>query len=133
MEQAELDGNIDPISIDDEVVERYIQCANHALPYFSSQVDSTKFLKFMCEKFLPLNTWNMIGATEQQDQMQLRLLKVFAEMCKFSGQLEKPSEKIEAIFNVLQVRVYEKCVFLYPLYYFDLSFSGVYAIATVRQ
>ncbi len=57
----------------------------------------------MCEKFLPLTTWNIIGATEQQDQMQLRLLKVFAEMCKFSGQLEKPSEKIEAIFNVLQV------------------------------
>lgn len=104
MEQAELDGNIDPIAIDDEVVERYIQCANHALPYFSSQVESTKFLNFMCEKFLPLTTWNIIGATEQQDQMQLRLLKVFAEMCKSSGQLEKPSEKIEAIFNVLQVR-----------------------------
>ncbi|KAJ6645830.1 Apoptosis inhibitor 5 like [Pseudolycoriella hygida] len=102
VEQAELDGNIDPIAIEDEVVERYIQCANHALPYFSSKVDSTKFLAFMCEKFLPLTTWNIIGATEQQDQMQLRLLKVFAEMCKYSGQLEKAAEKVEAIFNVLQ-------------------------------
>lgn len=33
-EQAELDADIDP-AIEDEVVERFIQCANHALPYFS--------------------------------------------------------------------------------------------------
>lgn len=59
----------------------------------------------MCEKLLPLNTWNIIGATEQQDQMQLRLLKVFAEMCSYCGPLEKPADKIEAIFNVLQVSV----------------------------
>lgn len=57
----------------------------------------------MCEKLLPINTWNIIGATEQHDQMQLRLLKVFAEMCTYCGQLEKPAEKLETIFIVLQV------------------------------
>lgn len=67
-----------------------------------SQVESTKFIRYMTEKFLPISTWHIIGATEQQDQMQLRLLKVFAEMCAYSGALEKPSEKVEAIFNVLQ-------------------------------
>lgn len=57
----------------------------------------------MAEKFLPINTWNIIGATEQQDQMQLRLLKVFAEMCSFCGPLEKAADKVEAVFTVLQV------------------------------
>ena len=57
----------------------------------------------MCEKLLPINTWAIIGATEQ-NQMQLRLLKVFAEMCSFCGTLEKASEKVEAIFIVLQVK-----------------------------
>lgn len=33
IEQAELDTSVD--LVDDEVVERFIQCANHALPYFS--------------------------------------------------------------------------------------------------
>lgn len=33
-EQAELGAEIDAITIEDEVVERYIQCATHALPYF---------------------------------------------------------------------------------------------------
>lgn len=34
-EQAELNGDIDAIIIEDEIVERFIQCAAHALPYFS--------------------------------------------------------------------------------------------------
>lgn len=33
-EQAELDAEIEPV-IEDEIVERFIQCSNHALPYFS--------------------------------------------------------------------------------------------------
>lgn len=53
-------------------------------------------------------TWNLIGVTEQQDQMQLRLLKVFVEMLAFSGTLEKPVESVEVVFNVLQVN----CQFL---------------------
>lgn len=64
----------------------------------------------MCEKLLPINTWNIIGATEQQDQLQLRLLKVFAEMCKYCGTLDKSNEKIEAIFQVLQV--------CFPIFFF---------------
>lgn len=48
-------------------------------------------------------TWSLIGVTEQQDQMQLRLLKIFTEMLAFSGALEKPAESVEVVFNVLQV------------------------------
>lgn len=35
IEQAELDSEEEVILVEDEVVERYIQCATHALPYFS--------------------------------------------------------------------------------------------------
>lgn len=35
IEQAELGADIDAITIEDEIVERFIQCANHAMPYFS--------------------------------------------------------------------------------------------------
>lgn len=59
----------------------------------------------MCEKLLPLNVWNLIGAGEEQHTTQLRLLKVFAEMCAFCGSLDKPTEKVEAIYNVLLVSV----------------------------
>lgn len=60
----------------------------------------------MTEKIMQPTIWNLIGVTEQQDQMQLRLLKVFAEMCSFCGALEKPAESVEVVFNVLQVNTY---------------------------
>lgn len=35
VEQAEVNVDVDALLVDDELVERYIQCATHALPYFS--------------------------------------------------------------------------------------------------
>lgn len=35
IEQAELNADDDAVIVDDELVERYIQCATHGLPYFS--------------------------------------------------------------------------------------------------
>lgn len=101
VEQADMEADLGTLASDDETVERFIQCASEAMPYFSSQVESTQFIKFMCEKLLPLNVWNLIGAGEEQHTTQLRLLKVFAEMCAFCGSLDKPTEKVEAIYNVL--------------------------------
>lgn len=101
VEQADMEADFGTLASDDETVERFIQCASEAMPYFSSQVESTQFIKFMCEKLLPLNVWNLIGAGEEQHTTQLRLLKVFAEMCAFCGSLDKPTEKVEAIYNVL--------------------------------
>lgn len=101
VEQADMEADLGALASDDETVERFIQCASEAMPYFSSQVESTPFIKFMCEKLLPPNVWNLIGAGEEQHTTQLRLLKVFAEMCAFCGSLDKPAEKVEAIYNVL--------------------------------
>lgn len=45
----------------------------------------------------------MIASAEAADQLQLKLLKVFSEMCGYCGTLEKQAEKVEAVFNVLLV------------------------------
>lgn len=41
IEQAELNSEEEVILVEDEVVERYVQCATHALPYFSVCRQST--------------------------------------------------------------------------------------------
>lgn len=102
MEQADLDAELESdTASDDDIVFCFLQCVGEALPYFSSQIETTPFVKFTCEKFFPLTTWHLIGAADDQPQTQLRLLKTFAELCTHCGSLEKPKEKIEAIFNVL--------------------------------
>lgn len=101
-EQAELNADIDAITVEDEIVERFIQCATHAMPYFSNTIKSTEFVVYVCDKLLPLNTWNMIATAVAQDQVQLRLLKVFAEMCAFSDVLENATQRIDNVYQVLK-------------------------------
>lgn len=102
MEQADLEAELDSDAANDEIIDIFLTCATLAMPFFSSQIETTPFVKYTCEKFFPLSTWHLIGATEGDPaQTQLRLLKCFAELCTNCGTLEKPKEKIEAIFNVL--------------------------------
>uniref|UniRef100_A0A336LLF0 CSON011073 protein n=1 Tax=Culicoides sonorensis TaxID=179676 RepID=A0A336LLF0_CULSO len=103
VEQAELDVELSgTLAAEDEVIERFIFCATEALPYLSNKVESTQFVKFMCDKLLPISTWNLIGAADDQSQTQLRLLKVFAELCTCCGTLEKPEEAVKNIYTILQ-------------------------------
>lgn len=98
MDQADLDSNSD---VDDDNVYIFLTCVNQALPFFSSQIQTTSFVKYTCEKFFPLTTWHLIGATDDQIQTQLRVLKIFAELCSNCGSLDNPKEKIETVFNIL--------------------------------
>lgn len=41
IEQAEINVDVDPVLVEDELVERFIQCATHALPYFSVSFDAS--------------------------------------------------------------------------------------------
>lgn len=73
----------------------------------------------------------MLAAAESTDQLQLKLLKVFSEMCAYCGALEKQAEKVEAVFNVLLVSL-KKFIFKTFLdsnfeFYF---FLGIYATST---
>lgn len=47
----------------------------------------------------------MIATTAAQDQVQLRLLKVFAEMCAFCDVLDNATQRIDNIYQVLRVSV----------------------------
>uniref|UniRef100_A0A1A9ZEV8 Apoptosis inhibitor 5/fibroblast growth factor 2-interacting factor 2 n=1 Tax=Glossina pallidipes TaxID=7398 RepID=A0A1A9ZEV8_GLOPL len=101
-EQAELNAHIDAITIEDEIVERFIQCATHAIPYFSNTIKSTDFVVYVCDKLLPLGTWNMIATSVTQDQVQLRLLKVFAEMCTYCDVLDNATQRLDNVYQVLR-------------------------------
>jgi len=105
-DQAELEVSLTgTMAAEDEVVERFIFCATEALPYFSRQVNSNKFVAFMCEKLLPVQIWNLIGAADDQSQTQLRLLKIFAELCthvtSFGDDKSVAEKYASAIYNVL--------------------------------
>lgn len=68
-------------------------------------IKSTEFVVYVCDKLLPLNTWNMISTEPSNNQMQLRLLKVFAEMCAFTDVLENAAQRIDNVFQVLRVKL----------------------------
>jgi hypothetical protein len=102
MEQADLEAEEDNEAALDETTEIFLTCATQALPFFSTAIETTPFVKFACEKFLPMSTWKFIGATEGDPvQIQLRFLKTFAELCTHCGVLDNPKEKIAAVFEVL--------------------------------
>jgi len=60
-------------------------------------------VSYVCDKLLPIDTWNLIATAVSQDQIQLRLLKVFAEMITNTDKLENANERINAVYNVLLV------------------------------
>lgn len=95
IEQANLEEKVD--SANDEIIEIFLICASQALPFLSSQIESTAFVKFVCEKFLTPTTWKFIASTDTQ----LRLLKLFAELTTHCGALDEPKEKIDAIYRIL--------------------------------
>ena len=45
----------------------------------------------------------MIATAVAQDQVQLRLLKVFAEMCTYCAVLENATQRIDNVYQVLRV------------------------------
>lgn len=85
---------------------------------------------YVCDKLLPLSTWNMIATTVQQDQVQLRLLKVFAEMCAYCDVLENEAARLDAVYTVLRVFVFfEASISLFINF---VVITGIYANAAVE-
>lgn len=98
-EQAEINQNFDPKDVENDNVDRLIQCVKHALPYFSSQVDSARFVSYMCEQVLP--QFEEISSNEEGADPQLEILKLFAELCTHCGSLENAESKVEKVFERL--------------------------------
>ena len=79
-------------------------------------VHSTKFLKYLCANVVP--TLGQISSTTGEDNgagegdsagdagkmtIQLDVLKLFAEMSTFSGELDKPEQDTQVVFDTLLV------------------------------
>ncbi|XP_063227604.1 apoptosis inhibitor 5 [Bacillus rossius redtenbacheri] len=97
-EQAELTREFDPAH-DQDCVDKLIQCFSLALPYFSSQVDSSRFVSYMCDQVLP--KLSLIVSPDEGSNPQLEILKLFAELCTHCGALEKSEEKLDKLYNKL--------------------------------
>ncbi|XP_039294659.1 apoptosis inhibitor 5 [Nilaparvata lugens] len=96
-EQALGEPDFDPS--DDEHVDRLVHSAKHALPYFSSQIDSSKFVVYMCELVLP--RLSEVSSADENSDPQLDILKLFAELCTHCTKLPDPTVSVQCVFNTL--------------------------------
>nr|CAD7266999.1 unnamed protein product [Timema shepardi] len=69
------------------------------LACFSSQVNSTRFVSYVCEQVLP--RLGEVKVQEEGSNPQLELLKLFAELCTHCGALDNADAKLDKIFNKL--------------------------------
>ncbi|XP_076278620.1 apoptosis inhibitor cassowary [Lasioglossum baleicum] len=96
VEQAELSEPFKHTNV--EQWNRLVQCIKHALPFFSSQIDSSRFVSYICVQVLP--HLSLITAPDGRD-VQLELLKLLAELAVFCGTIDKPEEKVQQLYNTL--------------------------------
>lgn len=68
-----------------------------------TQVDSTQFVNFFCDHVF--RRWDEIATAEGGSDMKLDLLKLFAELSEYCGELENPQQKINAVYELLMVRI----------------------------
>ena len=96
-EQADLEQTFNPS--DPDCVDRLLQCTRQAVPLFSKNVHSTKFVTYFCEHVLP-NLSALTTPVEGLD-IQLEVLKLLAEMSSFCGDMEKLESNLKKLFDKL--------------------------------
>uniref|UniRef100_H3BAD9 Apoptosis inhibitor 5 n=1 Tax=Latimeria chalumnae TaxID=7897 RepID=H3BAD9_LATCH len=96
-EQADLEQKFNPAEPD--CVDRLLQCTRQAVPLFSKNVHSTKFVTYFCEHVLP-SLSSLTSPVEGLD-IQLEVLKLLAEMSSFCGDMEKLESNLKKLFDKL--------------------------------
>lgn len=97
VEQAFLEQALNPS--DPDTVDRLLQCTRQALPLFSKNVHSTRFVTYFCEHVLP-NLSALTSPVAGLD-IQLEVLKLLAEMSPFCGDMEKLEANLHMLFTKL--------------------------------
>lgn len=97
VEQAFLEQALNPA--DPDTVDRLLQCTRQALPLFSKNVHSTRFVTYFCEHVLP-NLSALTSPVAELD-IQLEVLKLMAEMSPFCGDMEKLEANLNMLFSKL--------------------------------
>lgn len=67
-----------------------------------SQIDSSKFVSYICMQVLP--HLSLMTSPDGRD-IQLELLKLLAELTVFCGTIEKPEDKVQQLYNTLIVSI----------------------------
>ncbi|XP_078692187.1 apoptosis inhibitor 5-like isoform X4 [Branchiostoma floridae x Branchiostoma belcheri] len=84
VEQAELSK---PFQADDSnCVDRLMDCVRQAMPLFSRNVQSTKFVTYVCAAVLPC--LNAVTSSVEERDVQLEILKLLAEMSPYCGDVD---------------------------------------------
>ncbi|ELK33181.1 Propionyl-CoA carboxylase beta chain, mitochondrial [Myotis davidii] len=96
-EQADLEQTFNPS--DPDCVDRLLQCTRQAVPLFSKNVHSTRFVTDFCEQVLP-NLSSLTTPVEGLD-IQLEVLKLLAETSSFCGDMEKLETNLRKLFDKL--------------------------------
>ncbi|KAJ8417005.1 hypothetical protein AAFF_G00282320 [Aldrovandia affinis] len=97
VEQAFLEQALNPADADN--VDRLLQCTRQALPLFSKNVHSTRFVTYFCDHVLP-NLSTLTTPVAELD-IQLEVLKLLAEMSPFCGDMEKLEANLTMLFEKL--------------------------------
>ncbi|KAM6973210.1 apoptosis inhibitor 5 [Aplochiton taeniatus] len=97
VEQAFLEQALNPA--DPDTVDRLLQCTRQALPLFSKNVHSTRFVTYFCEHVLP-NLSSLTSPVAELD-IQLEVLKLLAEMSPYCGDMDKLEPNLSMLFQKL--------------------------------
>jgi len=97
VDQAALDEPFE--SSDPDCVDRLLHCIKSASPMFSKNVHSNQFFIFMCDHVIPC--LKDLASPDEETNIQLEVLKTFAEISEFVGDFEKVEERVAIIFNAL--------------------------------
>ncbi|XP_023013648.1 apoptosis inhibitor cassowary [Leptinotarsa decemlineata] len=100
-ERAEIDKDFDPLDEGSQNADKIMMCVEHALPFFSANVESTRFVKFYCDQIL--GHWKEMGTLKDGSIMQYQFLKQLAELSTHCGKLETPSFYVVQIFDKLKL------------------------------
>jgi len=95
---AELDQTKEFDYTSVELTDRLLQCAQQALPYFSTQVKSTSFCEYLCGRVLP-HYYQLPDLPGIDTRAQL--VKLLAELTTTIGSLEEPKVAAKNVFDRL--------------------------------
>ncbi|XP_016115822.1 apoptosis inhibitor 5 isoform X2 [Sinocyclocheilus grahami] len=97
VEQAFLEQVLNPTDADS--VDRLLQCTRQALPLFSKNVHSTRFVTYFCEFVLP--NLSLLTSPVAELDIQLEVLKLLAEMSPYCGDMDKLEVNLNMLFEKL--------------------------------
>ncbi|BFZ05160.1 hypothetical protein BsWGS_08198 [Bradybaena similaris] len=97
VEQAALDEAFE--SSDPDCVDRLLHCIRSAAPMFSKNVHSKPFVTYLCDEVLP--ALNKLASPDEETNIQLEVLKTFAEISEFAGDIDKTEKRVGTVFKAL--------------------------------